>query len=179
MRPWPERFLYLGPAVVDPLLDGLVVPLCRFAGRPLSAPAHPAEHLPDVSGVVLHSGGLLDHLGRHGPGSTDRSHTYSPLDPSAGPVPPWPGRRRSPCEDDQAGRCVSRPASPRSSTACASRRPSGGRPRAPGRCRPRSPFWRTGRQPACEWPPWPRDRGVDGLAVVPCSCSLHQLLTWK
>ena len=58
-----RAFFYLGPALVDPLLDGLVVALSRLAGRSLPAPAHPAEHLPDVSGVVGHTGGLLDHLG--------------------------------------------------------------------------------------------------------------------
>jgi hypothetical protein len=65
-RPWPGRFFYPGPALVDPLLDGLVVPLHRFAGRPLPAPAHVAENSPDVAGVVLHPGGLLDHLGHPG-----------------------------------------------------------------------------------------------------------------
>jgi hypothetical protein len=61
-------FFYLGPAFVDPALDGLIIPLCRLSGRPLTAPAHPAEDLPDVSGVVLHPGGPLDHLGHPGQG---------------------------------------------------------------------------------------------------------------
>jgi len=58
-----RAFFYLGPAVVHPALDGLVVALGGLAGRALPAPAHPTEHLPDVSRVVLDSGDLLDHLG--------------------------------------------------------------------------------------------------------------------
>jgi len=58
-----RAFFYLGPAIVDPLFDGLVVPLGGLAGRPLTAPAHPPKYLPHVAGVVLHSGGVLDHLG--------------------------------------------------------------------------------------------------------------------
>ena len=38
----------------------------RPAGRALAAPAHLAQHPPDVPGVVLHPGHLLDHLGHPG-----------------------------------------------------------------------------------------------------------------
>jgi hypothetical protein len=66
MPPWLQRFFYLGPALVDPALDGLVVTLDGLAGRALTAPAHLAEHPPDVAGVIADPGHGLDDLGHPG-----------------------------------------------------------------------------------------------------------------
>src|ERR1700689_2209728 len=65
---WPLRFFYTGPALVDPLLDSLVVPLGGTTGRTLATPSHLAEHPPDVTGVVLHPGDPFDHVGHSSQG---------------------------------------------------------------------------------------------------------------
>ena len=64
--PLARAFFYLGPALVDPLLDGRVVALGGLTGRALAAPAHMAQHPPHVPWVILHSGHHLDHLGHSG-----------------------------------------------------------------------------------------------------------------
>ncbi len=60
--PLARAYYYLGPAFVDPLLDGRVVVFGRLASRTLAAPAHLAQQRPDVPGVVFHSGDGLDYF---------------------------------------------------------------------------------------------------------------------
>src|SRR6266571_6282130 len=63
----PARIL--GPVLGHPAGDRLLVTLNRAAGGALQAPAHAAQQLPGVAGVVADPSCLLDHAGDagHGP----------------------------------------------------------------------------------------------------------------
>src|SRR5215208_1432398 len=58
----------LGPALGHPAGDGLLVALDGAAGGALQAPAHAAQQLPGVAGMVAVTGPLLDHRGDEGQG---------------------------------------------------------------------------------------------------------------
>src|SRR5215212_1954260 len=59
----------LRPVLGHPAGNGLLVALCGAAGRALPPPAHAAQQLPGVAGMVGDTGPLLDHGGdaRKGP----------------------------------------------------------------------------------------------------------------
>src|SRR5215831_20311137 len=57
-------FFQLGPALIDPLLDGRIVALHGPASRPLPTPEQLlAQDVPDIPWVVDHASEPLDHLG--------------------------------------------------------------------------------------------------------------------
>ncbi len=58
----------LRPVLGDPAGDRLLVALDGAAGRALQAPAHAAQQLPGVAGMVAGPGQLLDHAGDAGQG---------------------------------------------------------------------------------------------------------------
>src|SRR4030095_10600115 len=51
----------LGPVLGHPAGDGLLVELCRAAGGALQPPAHAAQQLPGMAGMVAGPGEPLDH----------------------------------------------------------------------------------------------------------------------
>src|SRR5215207_582591 len=58
----------LGPVLGDPAGDGLLVTLDGAAGGALQPPAHAAQQLPDVAGMVGDPGQPFDHGGDAGKG---------------------------------------------------------------------------------------------------------------
>src|SRR5215213_5473547 len=58
----------LRPVLGHPAGDGLLVTLDRAAGGALQPPAHAAQQLPGVAGVVARPGEPLDHRGDAGKG---------------------------------------------------------------------------------------------------------------
>src|SRR5215208_5636272 len=61
----------LRPVLGHPAGDGLLVTLDGAAGGALQPPAHAAQQLPGVAGMVAVTGPLLDHGGDAGQGTVD------------------------------------------------------------------------------------------------------------
>lgn len=77
-----ERFFYLGPPFLNPMLHGFRITLSGLLGRPLQGPVHRSENLPYMSRVIVDARQPLDHI-RH-PGKCPQicRETVSPGSPS-------------------------------------------------------------------------------------------------
>ncbi len=77
-----ERFFYLGPPFLNPMLHGFRITLSGSLGRPLQGPVHHSENLPYMSRVIVDTRQPLDNI-RH-PGKCPQicRKTVSPCSPS-------------------------------------------------------------------------------------------------
>jgi len=73
-----ERFFYLGPPFLHPMLHGFRITLSGLLGRPLQGPVHHSENLPYMSRVIVDTRQPLDNTRDAGKGPQICRKTVSP-----------------------------------------------------------------------------------------------------
>jgi hypothetical protein len=73
-----ERFFYLRPPSLHPMLDGFRITLSGLLGRPLHGPVHHSENLPHMSRVIVDTRQALDKTRYAGKGPQIGGKTVSP-----------------------------------------------------------------------------------------------------
>jgi len=73
-----ERFFYLWPSFLHPMLHAFRIPLSRLLGRPLQGPVHHSQNLPYMSRVIVDPRHPLDYRSYPGQGPQFGSKTVSP-----------------------------------------------------------------------------------------------------
>jgi len=73
-----ERFFYLRPSVLHPMLHGFRILLSGSLGRPLQGPVHHSQNLPYMSRVIVDTRQPLDHHRYPGQGPQIGGKALSP-----------------------------------------------------------------------------------------------------
>lgn len=73
-----ERFFYLGPPFLHPMLHGFRITLSGLLGRPLQGPVHHSQNLPYMSRVIVDTRQPLDNTRYAGKGPQIGGKTVSP-----------------------------------------------------------------------------------------------------